>query len=245
MTEHNRINCIRKSEADSHLRVYSEHELFDEGSWLARPVKTVMELLPYFAAYPSIRVLDLGCGVGRNSIPIAKAFSHIPCIVDCVDILPYAIEKLRANAEKHGIGDVIQGFACSIEDFAVEPDTYDLVIAVSALEHICSYDAFRLKLQELHAGMRAGGIVCLIISTDIAETDFATGNKLDPMFELNFSAQDLLQLLKTQFFDFSFEKETVVQQHYTIPRENMQTELRSQVCTYVMYKKGTNHETSN
>ena len=238
MTEHNRINCIRKSEADSHHRVYSEHELFDEGSWLARPVKTVMELLPYFAAYPSIRVLDLGCGVGRNSIPIAKAFSHIPCIVDCVDILPYAIEKLRANAEKYGVGDVIQGFACSIEDFAVEPDTYDLVIAVSALEHICSYDAFQRKLRD-------GGIICLIISTDITETDSATGNKLDPMFELNFSAQDLLQLLKTQFFDFSFEMTTVVQQHYTIPRENMQTELTSQVCTYVMYKKGTHHETSN
>ena len=73
-----KISEIRKAEALSHIETYSEHELFKEGSWLAKPVKTVMELLPFFNGYDDFRALDLGCGIGRNSIPVAQALSTIP-----------------------------------------------------------------------------------------------------------------------------------------------------------------------
>lgn len=237
MTENNRIDRIRKAEADSHLQMYSEFELFDEGSWLSHPVKTVMELLPHFAAYPSIRVLDLGCGVGRNSIPIAKAFSHIPCIVDCVDILPYAIEKLHTNACAHGVEKMIYGIVRPIEKYDIQPDTYDLAIAVSALEHICSHDAFVAKLYELADGMRNGGIICTIISTDILERDLATDEALLPQFELNLSAQTLRDDILQCFDGFSVLSETRVPQQYVIPRDGRQVNLSASVHTYILKKE--------
>lgn len=38
---------------------------------LQKPIKTVRELIPLFSNYKELRVLDLGCGIGCNSICIA------------------------------------------------------------------------------------------------------------------------------------------------------------------------------
>ena len=46
-----RLDEIRKAEAESHTRAYTDYALFSPGSWLAKPVKTVMELLPLFEGY--------------------------------------------------------------------------------------------------------------------------------------------------------------------------------------------------
>jgi len=236
--EHARIEKIRKAEEQSHLKIYSEHALFASGSWLEHPVKSVMDLLSYFQGYHSLRVLDLGCGVGRNSIPIAKAFSHIPCMIDCVDIMPYAIKKLKENALVYGVEHSVCGFVSSIEEYKILPDTYDFAIAVSALEHICSRDALVLKLQELCQGIRRGGVVCMIISTDITEQDCQSGSVLQPGFEINLSADGLDEIIKTVFCDFDFLKQTRVQQQYVIPRENGDALLGSRVCTYAIKKRG-------
>ena len=91
------LQQIRHAEELSHTEMYNSFALFAPGSWLAKPVRTVLELLPLFDGYSSFRALDLGCGVGRNSIPIAQHFQNTPCRVDCVDILPLAIEKLMEN----------------------------------------------------------------------------------------------------------------------------------------------------
>lgn len=59
---------IRESERKSHIEMYSNSELFKEGSWLRKPIKTILNLLPEFKDYKELNVLDLGCGVGRNCI---------------------------------------------------------------------------------------------------------------------------------------------------------------------------------
>ena len=38
-----RLSQIRQAEAASHRDAYASHELFAPGSWLAKPVKTVLE----------------------------------------------------------------------------------------------------------------------------------------------------------------------------------------------------------
>ena len=50
-----RLNKIRKAEEESHTQAYTSHSLFSPGSWLAKPVKTVMELLPLFEGYGLVR----------------------------------------------------------------------------------------------------------------------------------------------------------------------------------------------
>lgn len=67
----NRIDYIRQEEKKYHDLCYEQYKLFEAGSWLYKPVKTVMDMLNYLEEQKDLQILDLGSGVGRNSTPIA------------------------------------------------------------------------------------------------------------------------------------------------------------------------------
>ena len=98
-----RLIRIRENERKSHTEIYTNEKLYNTDSWLQKPIKTVKEIVVLFDEYNELRVLDLGCGVGRNSIYVAERFKNINCIVDCVDLLEIAIEKLVQNAKEHNV----------------------------------------------------------------------------------------------------------------------------------------------
>ena len=231
-----RLDEIRKAEAESHTQAYTSHSLFSPGSWLAKPVKTVMELLPLFEGDTQFAALDLGSGVGRNSIPVAQYFSGIPCRVECVDILDFAITKLNENARQYGVENCIQGIASSIDDYEIDTDSYDLILAVSALEHIASQAAFEKKLAEIRDGLRHGGIACLIVNSGVIEHDKATGQELPPQFEVNLPTIQMQDFLENTFAGWQVIKHTIVHQKYDIPRENCIAGLETDVVTYVVRK---------
>ena len=231
-----RLNHIRQAEAESHTQAYTNHSLFSPGSWLAKPVKTVLELLPLFEGYTQFTALDLGSGVGRNSIPVAQHFSGIPCRVDCVDILELAITKLNENAQQYGAENSIRGIVSAIDDYEITADSYDLVMAISALEHIASQSAFEKKLAEIRDGLRHGGIACLIVNSGVIEHDKATGQELLPQFEVNLPTSQMQDLLEKTFAGWQVIKHTIVHQKYDIPRGNCIANLETDVVTYVVRK---------
>ena len=231
-----RLKEIRKAEAESHTEAYTNHALFSTGSWLAKPVKTVLDLLSLFDGYKEFRGLDLGSGVGRNSIPVAQHFKDIPCLVDCVDILELAIEKLNENAEQYGVINNIQGIISSIDDYEINVDSYDLIMAASALEHIASRVAFENKLAEIRNGVRIGGVVCLIVNSSVREHDKGMGLELHPQFEVNLPTWEMQHLLAQSFTGWKIIKHTVVHQKYDIPRQHGLAELEADVVTYVARK---------
>ena len=234
-----RLDEIRSAEARSHTQAYTTLPLFSPGSWLAKPVKTVMELLPLFEGYTQFTALDLGSGVGRNCIPTAQHFSGIPCRVDCVDILELAIGKLLENARQYGVADSIRGVVSAIDDYEIPADSYDLIMAVSALEHIASQAAFEKKLLEIRDGLRQGGVACLIVNSGVVEHDKETGLELPPQFEVNLPTAQMRELLENTFAGWQIVKHTIVHQKYNIPRENTVADLQTDVVTYVV-RKGEN-----
>lgn len=230
------LNLIREAEKASHIEIYSAAKLFEKGTWLQKPVKTVMDLLPLFSKYKVLNVLDLGCGVGRNCIPIAEQFTSISCQIDCVDILEFAIEMLRKYSIEFGVSDMINGTVSSIEDYQIKHDTYDLIFAVSALEHVASADLLEKKLLEIADGLKSNGIACLIINSEVAEINKDSGAELIPQFEVNLNTNDLTEILERVFFDYKVLKNTIVEQHYDIPRIECVSSLSTNVVTYVVQK---------
>lgn len=230
------LKSIREAEKESHIEIYSTAKLFESGSWLQKPVKTVLDILPLFKEHSELNVLDLGCGVGRNCIPIAHEYKNIPCKIDCVDILDYAIEELGKNSIKFDVNKSINGMVSSIDEFIIEDNHYDFILAVSALEHINSIHAFVDKLIEIRDGMRQNGVVCLIINSEITEINKETGEKLVPQFEVNLKTSELLCLLKNTFKGWEILKNTVRSQKYDIPRKSCVADLSTDVVTFVAQK---------
>ena len=235
-TTEDRIKNIRKAEAASHTEAYTNYELFSTGSWLSKPVKTVLDLFPYFQNYQELRVLDLGSGVGRNAIPIAKHFNNIPCRIDCVDILELAIDKLKDNARKHDVDNSIYGIVKPIDCFPIVEESYDLILAISALEHIDSQNSFVRKLFEIRNGLHRNGIACLILNSGVEEQVKATGEALIPQFEVNIPTEEMLNILRGIFSEWIVLKQTVVHQMYDIPRDIGISHVDTDVVTYVVQK---------
>ena len=227
---------IRESERKSHIEMYSNEELYKEGSWLKKPIKAVLDLFPLFEDYKELNVLDLGSGVGRNSLAVARHFTQIPCRVECVDILDLAIEKLEDNAREYGVEKSVCGIVSPIEDFPIEENKYDFILAVSALEHIDSKESFKQKLVEIRKGIRKGGVVCLIINSEVRENDKETDEALPPQFEVNLPTEELQKLLAQTFSGWDVLKTGIQQQRYAIPRGFAVSDLSSNVVTFVAKK---------
>lgn len=232
----NRIDEIRRSEKESHETLYKNNMLFEEGSFLYKPVKTVMDILPLLTDETAVRVLDLGCGVGRNSIPIAQYFADKNCLIDCVDLLDIAIEKLEEYSRQYGVSNSIVKYKSSIEDFEITEDTYNLVVAVSALEHVAAERDFIDVLDKVKHGIKHNGIIFLTINTNVVETDIMNGKLLDAQFEVNLKTAEMVNLLLKAFSTFNILKHTVVPQKHEIKRDEREILISTQVVTFVVQR---------
>lgn len=229
-----RLEIIRRAEAISHTESYNHNVLFQQGSWLSRPVKTVLEILPLFADYKEFRALDLGCGVGRNCIPVAQAVPE--GTVDCVDILELAIEKLRENAAAYGVGDRLNPVVCDVDSYSIAENAYDLILGISVLEHLDSRESMERKLRQIRDGVRTEGAVCFVLNTGIREHDKASGRELQPQFEVLLDSSEILDLFAHVFADWQVLHSSVRHQKYDTPREQGIVELDSDVVTYAARK---------
>ena len=232
ITGDDRINRIRQAERESHIKTYMENPLYASEGWLSKPIRTVLEILPQFENYEKLRILDLGAGVGRNCIPFAKRYHDIACQIDCVDSLELATQILCENAGTYGVAPQIRAITSSIEDFEIRPNEYDLVMAVSTLEHVESEEIFWEKLREIQDGIRKDGIVCLVVNSNVTETDKTTGENIPPQFEINLNTNELQGSLNALFSGWQVLKSTVSRQKYDIPRDNRISVLVSDVVTY-------------
>ncbi|MDE7176428.1 MAG: class I SAM-dependent methyltransferase [Lachnospiraceae bacterium] len=240
-----RLTRIRENEKISHTAAYTNEKLYDKTSWLQKPIKTVLDILPLFHAYTELHVLDLGCGIGRNSICIAETYQNINCTIDCVDLLEIALEKLKQNAKEYGVSENISEILKPIEEYEIRSNFYDLIMAVSALEHIDSEKSFVRKLTEIRNGVRENGIVCLVINSNVRETNAATKEIMEPQFEVNLPTERLQLLLEDTFSGWRVLKTSVTAQEYDIPRDKIISHLDTNVVTYVAQRDAHKNPISN
>ncbi len=226
----NRLEQIRQAEAQSHTEAYENLTLYAPGSWLSKPVKALEALLPLYEDKGGLRVLDLGSGVGRNAIACARRLPDSR--VDCVDILPMAIEKLRENAETFGVSQQIRGIAAPVDSFAVEMEAYDIILAASVLEHLDARESAIRKLSEIAAGIRPGGAVLIVMNTGVKEWDTETGEHLPPQFEVNLPPREARALLAETFAGWEVLWDKCIHYEYQVPRGGRNAMICAEVVTF-------------
>ncbi|MCI1858868.1 MAG: class I SAM-dependent methyltransferase [Sporolactobacillus sp.] len=232
----NRLAQIRASEKAYHDHYYGHHHLFEEGSWLHKPALTVMALQHRFIDREPLRVLDLGCGVGRNSIPIAQTFKNPRSEVVCVDLLASAIEKLQQNSRAFGVATLLRAYRTDIADFPIAPSSYDYIVAVSSLEHIASEQRLEEVLRRIKTGTKNAGAVCLILNTDVEEIDTQTGRALTPMVEIRLSAERACRLLKKIFTGWEEKTVAVKPLEFHILRHDKPVLMKTASLTFAAVK---------
>lgn len=232
----NTLDHIRNAERKSHTDCYENNRLFEEGSWLFKPVASVMGILPLLNKESYVRILDLGCGIGRNCIPAAQFFNKIPCHINCVDFLDCAIDQLMSYSKKYHVDKNIFPHICTIEDFPIQEDHYHLILGISSLEHAASLHHLNDLLNHIYLGLKLNGIACLIINSSITEENAEDHTLLVPQFEINLSTETMQNLLKESFPNCRILKSTVSPQSYAVPRDNLQVQINSHVITYIVQK---------
>lgn len=232
-----RIKFIREAEKKYHDACYENYNLYEAGSWLNKPVKTVLDLIPYFSDKQGIRVLDLGSGVGRNSIPIAQALKHRQAKVTCIDLLDSAIEKLNAYSKKYNVENEILSVKADIGDYPILKNEYDFIVAVSSLEHVASELIFDHVVNQMAAGTKEDGINCLIVNSEVEEIDIEANVKLDALMEVNIKTDDMINKLNDIYNGWEVINQLVKPLDYKIVRDDREIMLKTNAITYVVRNK--------
>ncbi|PFB95858.1 SAM-dependent methyltransferase [Bacillus cereus] len=232
----NRIDYIRQEEKKYHDLFYEQYKLFEAGSWLYKPVKTVMGMLNYFEGKKDLQILDLGSGVGRNSIPIAQKIMNSGGTVTCVDLLDSALMKLQVYSKEYGVFEYIKTEQAAIEDYYIAPNTYDYIVAVSSLEHVRSIDHLKKVLHSMKNGTKSGGINCLIVNSNIQEIDLETNQELNALIEINLSTEEMIRTLKGVYTEWQEVKVEIKKLAYDIVRNGTHIQLNTNAITFVMQK---------
>lgn len=101
-----------------------------------------------------IKILDIGCGGGIASKPLAQCGYSVCGIDPCEGNIAYALRNIDQNLNLHYINS-------SIEEHVDNTECgYDAIIALEVLEHVASIESFFVSCDAL---LNKGGII--IVST--------------------------------------------------------------------------------
>ncbi|MDK8188469.1 class I SAM-dependent methyltransferase [Paenibacillus sp. UMB7766-LJ446] len=236
--ENKQFEAARKAEAGYHSNFYQNNELFASGTWMSRPMPMVMDMLERLLAHKTeLRVLDLGCGVGRHTIPIAQRLGQTNSEVIGVDLLDEAVDGLRKYAKEYQVDHIVQVEKADVEHYAIEPDHFDYIAACSCLEHVSNKQALIEAIERLQVGTRRGGIHCITMSTSVEEMEINTGRTIEPLIELNLPTAEAVALLENAYADWNILLQEHVTQTIEEEKYDEPTQFRCELLRFAAQKQ--------
>jgi cyclopropane fatty-acyl-phospholipid synthase-like methyltransferase len=103
---------------------------------------------------------DLGAGAGRDTIAVAKAGYE----VHCYDLSKKGIERILQRAKENGVEDQVNATCADIRDVSFAPESLDLIVATTVLDHIPAENA-RAVWQSMVAAMTNRGVIYVEVHT--------------------------------------------------------------------------------
>jgi len=217
MTTHEDSQSFERARNETisyHRLYYSRHQLFEENSWLAKPDAGLMklieeELIGRIGAGKNkspLQLLDLGCGVGRNAVPVAMALAQadIEAKVLAVDVLAESIDILAKNCATYCVDHIVAGLVADNDQFEIEAGRYDLIAAISVVEH-CAGKARVLKLlKSIAQGLKPSGLARIEMTTDRNVIDLGTKQAVPTHVETPLSERQVKEMLAEAFTESDF-----------------------------------------
>jgi SAM-dependent methyltransferase len=124
---------------------------------------TFLSLTAAESSRSGFRVLDIGCGAGRDSIFFAKnGFEVI-----AVDISEVGLQNLRFEAEIQGVGDKITTICGNIQNIDL-PGEFDIIFSNYCFHFFKPKDRYAI-IKKIQRHTKAGGINYILALSDLNE----------------------------------------------------------------------------
>jgi ubiquinone/menaquinone biosynthesis C-methylase UbiE len=114
-------------------------------------VQVTAAVLEVAGVQPDTQVVDLGCGTGQISLPLARRGARVLA----VDVSPAMIRQLESEAGRAGVTS-LEGLAMPIEELNLPDQSVDLIVSSYALHHLRDADKARL-VSSAFRWLRPGG----------------------------------------------------------------------------------------
>ena len=102
--------------------------------------------------FKDIDILDVGCGGGLISVPLARTGANVTAI----DASPNNIKAARLHAQQHNLNINYQN--TTAEELIVTLEKFDVVICLEVIEHVANVEEFVANLAKL---LKPGGMMIL------------------------------------------------------------------------------------
>jgi ubiquinone/menaquinone biosynthesis C-methylase UbiE len=103
---------------------------------------------------PRDQVVDLGCGTGQLSLPLAERGARVLA----VDVSPAMVKRLDEKARNRAIVN-LECLAAPIESLSLPPGSVDLIVTSYALHHLRDADKDRLVTAAYHWLQPGGSLI--------------------------------------------------------------------------------------
>lgn len=113
--------------------------------------RVVQDILRLIGERPDAIAIDLGCGSGQLSIPLA---AHVQTVV-ALDIAPKMIELLKAKIDTHGLTNITAAVG-SVQQYGIENGSIDLVCSNYVLHHLSDNEK-RVFVKDCYNWLAPGG----------------------------------------------------------------------------------------
>jgi len=100
----------------------------------------------------AMRVLEIGCGAGRLTLPLAELFGEVHGVDVSGEMVARAREALAAHPNAH----VYQNNGCDLS--VLPPLEFDFAFSMIVFQHIPSYEVIENYVREVHRLLRPGAL---------------------------------------------------------------------------------------
>ena len=133
------------------------------GYLLISPFRTLMqnpeEILSRYIS-PGMKVLDIGCGMGFFSLPIARMVGSKGKVI-CIDVQEKMIKSLQKRAKKKGLTDRIETRICQQNSMGVHDlhEEVDFALAFAVVHEVPDVPQF---FSEIHTTLKPTGMLLVV-----------------------------------------------------------------------------------